>query len=75
METFTKSKSPPLRRAHFVGTSVVVTIDPMIVKRLQIDDSTFFIQKPVQDGILMEMKKLADADGTSRTTLPYNLGE
>ena len=69
METLSKPKSFPLRRAHFVGTSVVVTIDPTHVKRLQIDDLTFFIQKPIEDGILMEIKKLADSDGMNATTI------
>ena len=72
MDTINKQKSLPLRRAHFVGTSVVVTIDPMHVKRLQIDDSTFFIQKPIQNGILMEMKKLAGSDEISKITFNSN---
>ena len=72
MDTIHKQKSLPLRCAHFVSTSVVVTIDPMHVKRLQIDDSTFFIQKPVQDGIFMEMKKLAGSDETSEITFNSN---
>jgi len=53
----------PLRRAHFVGTSVVVTIDPMHVKRLNIDDLTFFVQKPTENGIILELHKL-DANST-----------
>jgi hypothetical protein len=72
METIHKQKSLPLRRAHFVGTSVVVTIDPIHVKRLQIDDSTFFIQKPIPDGILMEMRKLADSGETNKITFSSN---
>jgi hypothetical protein len=60
METLHKPKGFPLRRAHFVGTSVVVTIDPTHVKRLRIDDMTFFIQKPAADGILFELKKFED---------------
>jgi len=51
-------KKVPLRRAHFVGSSVVVTIDQCHVKRLGIDDMTFFIQKPIENGILLEMRKL-----------------
>ena len=57
MEALSKTKSFPLRRAHFVGTSVVVTIDPTHVKRLAIDDMTFFIQKPAKNGIVLELKK------------------
>jgi len=48
----------PIKKAHHVGPSVVVTIDPIHVKRLQIDDMTFFIQKVVENGILLEMRKL-----------------
>jgi hypothetical protein len=68
MQNMSKTKSLPLRRAHFVGTSVVVTIDPTHVKRLQIDDSTFFIQKPIEDGILMEMKRLAGSARSGETS-------
>ena len=60
METLHKPKSFPLRRAHFVGTSVVVTIDPTHVRRLGIDDMTFFVQKPAANGILFELKKFED---------------
>src|SRR5215472_5582086 len=51
-------KKDPLRRAHFIGTSVVVTIDRCHVKRLGNDDVTFFIEKPIENGILLEMRKL-----------------
>jgi hypothetical protein len=47
----------PLKRAHFVGSSVVVTIDQAHVKRLAIDDMTFFLQKPVDNGIILEVRK------------------
>ena len=47
----------PIRKAHYVGTSVVVTIDPLHVKRLEIDDMTFFIQRPTANGILLELKR------------------
>jgi hypothetical protein len=48
----------PVGKAHHVGTSVVVTLHPSHVKRLEIDDFTFFIQKPVENGILLQMRKL-----------------
>ena len=51
---------PPIRKAHYVGTSVVLTIDPTIVKRFAIDDMTFFIQRPAANGILLELKKFED---------------
>jgi hypothetical protein len=57
MDTLSKSKGYPIRRAHFVGTSVVVTIDPTHVKRLGIDEMTFFFQRPAENGILLELKK------------------
>ena len=48
----------PTRRAHYVGTSVVLTLDPSHVKRLNIDEYTFFVQKPMENGIILEMHKL-----------------
>ncbi len=48
----------PIRKAHYVGTSVVLTIDPSHVKRLDIDELTFFVQKPIENGILLEKRKL-----------------
>jgi hypothetical protein len=48
----------PIRKAHYLGTSVVVTIDPVHVKRLRIDDMTFFVQRPVENGIMLQMCKL-----------------
>ena len=51
-----------LKKAHIVGTSVVVTIDPTLVKDLKIDDMTFFLQRPVEGGIFMEIQRLAPED-------------
>jgi len=51
----------PIRKAHYVGTSVVLTLDPTHVKRLKrlsIDEMTFFIQKPVENGIILEKRRL-----------------
>ena len=48
-----KQQKYPIKKAHYVGTSVVLTIDPSHVDRLQIDEATFFIQKPVKGGILL----------------------
>ncbi|CAN5456257.1 hypothetical protein BH18THE2_BH18THE2_21050 [soil metagenome] len=47
----------PLKRAHHIGTSVVITIDQRHVTRLGIDDMTFFVQRPIENGILLEMRK------------------
>jgi hypothetical protein len=49
---------PPIKRAHYVGSSVALTIDQSHVKRLHIDHMTFFVQKPIENGILLEMRKL-----------------
>lgn len=41
-----------------MGSSVVLTLDPTHVRRLGIDEFTFFVQKPVDDGILLQRCKL-----------------
>lgn len=62
-----RRQNPPIRRAHMVGASVVVTIDPTHVRRLGIDDWTFFIQKGIENGIVLEMRKLTiDSDELSK---------
>jgi hypothetical protein len=48
----------PTNRVHFIGTSAVLTIHQSQVKRLNIDDLTFFEEKPVTNGILLEIRKL-----------------
>ena len=49
----------PIKKAHRVGTSWVVTIDPTHVKRLDIDDYTFFQQIPIgNDKLELKMMKL-----------------
>lgn len=60
---------PPIKKAHYVGTSVVVTIDQSHVKRLGIDDMTFFIQKAIENGILLEMCKLNISAANENTNL------
>ena len=55
----------PIRKIHYVGTSAVVTIDQLHVKRLNLDDLTFFVQKSVPNGILLEKRILTvDAKGS-----------
>jgi hypothetical protein len=51
-------QSFPTKKVHYVGTSAVITIDQTHVKRLNLDDSSFFIQKPVPNGILLEKRVL-----------------
>jgi hypothetical protein len=52
-----KPDKDPLKRAHHIGSSVVITIDQQHVARLEIDDMTFFVQRPIENGILLEMRK------------------
>jgi hypothetical protein len=54
-------KNDAIRKAHYVGSSVVLTIDPSHVKRLSIDDLTFFVQKPIENGIMLEMHKFTES--------------
>jgi hypothetical protein len=53
---------PNLYRAHHVGTSVVITLDPTHVKRLDIDDLTFFEQKSIENGILLQRRRWENID-------------
>ncbi len=55
-----RQNKDPIRKAHFVGTSVVITIDPNHVRRLGIDERTFFIERPIDGGIILEMYKIDD---------------
>ena len=57
MITTNQKKENTIRKVHYVGNSVVLTIDPSHVKRLRIDDMTFFIQKPIENGIILELRK------------------
>jgi hypothetical protein len=57
MTTTNQNKENAIRKVHHVGSSVVLTIDPSHVKRLSIDDMTFFIQKPIENGIILELRK------------------
>ena len=57
MITTDQNKENAIRKVHYVGSSVVLTIDPSHVKRLRIDDMTFFIQKPIENGIILELRK------------------
>jgi hypothetical protein len=54
----TEQKKNPIKKVHYVGTSAVLTIDQSHVKRLGIDDLTFFEEKAIDNGILLEVRKL-----------------
>jgi hypothetical protein len=60
MEQISNNKrNTALRKAHHVGASVVVTIDPTIVKKVGIDDMTFFAQEVIDGGIFLKVRKFA----------------
>src|SRR5687768_14108892 len=50
----------PVKKIHHVGQSAVLTIDKVHVRRLKIDDWTFFIQRPIKNGIKLEMKRFQE---------------
>jgi hypothetical protein len=59
MATLEQTKNP-IKRVHYVGTSAVVTIDQSHIRRLSIDEFTFFEEKPIENGIQLEIRKLID---------------
>lgn len=58
MIRYTNIGKDPIRKAHLIGSLVVLTLDPTHVKRLGINEFTFFVQKPVEDGILLQRCEL-----------------
>ena len=58
--------SYPIKKAHYVGTSVVLTIDPSHVRRLGIDELTFFVQQPIDNGIILKKYKLQPQEGIAK---------
>jgi hypothetical protein len=55
---YSKIQKTTPRKVHFVGTSAVITLDPKLVKSLNIDDTTFLLQEAIDGGIIMKIKKL-----------------
>ena len=55
---YIRAKKNPIRKVHYVGTSAVLTIDQTHIRRLGVDEFTFFEEKPVENGIHLEMRKL-----------------
>ena len=53
-----KQKRYPTKRLHYVGSSAVLTIDQSHIRRLGIDEFTFFEDRPIENGIHLEMRKL-----------------
>lgn len=60
----------PIKKAHYVGTSVVVTLDPSHVKRLGIDELTFFVQQPVENGIILKKCKIQSDEEITKQNGP-----
>jgi hypothetical protein len=55
---FTFEQKNPIRKVHYVGTSAVLTIDQTHIRRLGIDEFTFFEEIPIENGIQLEMRRL-----------------
>jgi hypothetical protein len=55
---FTLEQKNPIKKVHYVGTSAVLMIDQSHVRRLGIDENTFFEEMPIENGIHLEMRKL-----------------
>jgi hypothetical protein len=53
-------KKYPTKKIHFVGSSAVLTIDQSHIRRLGIDELSFFEEIPTQNGIQLELRKLVD---------------
>jgi hypothetical protein len=49
-----------IKKAHQVGSSMVVTIDPVLVKKLKINELTFFSQEATENALVMKIKKFSD---------------
>jgi hypothetical protein len=47
-----------VKRVHNIGSSKVVTLDPDVIKTLEIDNWTFLTQEPIENGILMKIMRL-----------------
>lgn len=52
----------PINRIRYVGGSALLTIHPIHIKRLRIDSLTFFEEEPVENGILLKMRKLNNVE-------------
>lgn len=58
MTASNNDRKTTIKKAHYVGSSVVITIDPNIVKKIGIDDATFFSQELVDGNIMLKVRKL-----------------
>ena len=51
-----------IKKVHEVGSSKVVTLDPDVIKKLEIDNWTFLTQEPIDNGILMKIMRLEEVN-------------
>jgi hypothetical protein len=56
MQKFLEKKI--VKKVHQVGASMVITIDPTIVKKFNINELTYLSQEVIEDGFLMKIKKI-----------------
>jgi hypothetical protein len=49
-----------VKKVHEVGSSKVITLDPDVIKKLEIDNWTFLTQEPIENGILMKIMRLEE---------------
>lgn len=60
MSQITKMEKLPIRKAHKLNESWLITIAAPLVKELAIDDLTFFSQEITPDGnLLLKPRRLA----------------
>jgi hypothetical protein len=60
-DNMTEQNRHPIKKAHLVGSSWVVTIDPTIAKKYGIDEETFFSEEMMENGILLKIRRLSIA--------------
>jgi hypothetical protein len=49
-----------IKKVHAVGSSMVITIDPLLVKKLNINEMTYCSQEATENGLVMKIKKFSD---------------
>ena len=47
----------PKKKAHCIADKTFVVIDESLVKRLSIDDETWFEQEPTEEGIVLRISR------------------
>ena len=60
-KSFDNKSTPPLKQAHLVSGKIFVVIDNNIVDQLGIDETTWFQQERVENGILLKIRPIVSA--------------